>query len=537
MPKYYATNYVRLSYTDDKSVESDSIANQKKYIDEFVKHNPDIEVVSVKVDDGYSGIVFDRPAFKEMMEDIKNGKINCVIVKDLSRLGREYNETFTYLRRIFPTLGVRFIAINDNIDTAKESVVNDLSVSFKGVINDEYCRDISVKVRSALNVKRSNGDYVGATPVYGYMKSEDNKNQLVIDDYASRVVRDIFKMRIDGMSADKIANELNRLGILSPRQYKKDRNIPIPQKGYCDKENAKWSATTILRILKDEVYTGKLIQGKQGTPNYKIKEIVNRSKDEIFITENAHEAIISKQDFDLVQRIMQIDTRTAPQKDKVHLFSGMLICGCCGNRMTRKTITHKGAKYFYYYCPTGKKNGCKGSNMVKEEDLIKCITESIKAHIRSVASLNELLCGINSQAINKDMCKKITAQIKDIKKQLDKCNEYKSSLYENYVSGILNKDDYKTLKTRYSNDCDRLQTALTEMETELDECMNNTSKRMLWIEHFKQFENITEIDRNIVIQLIMGIHIFDKTHLQITFNYNDEYEQAISALEEYKEAV
>lgn len=537
MPKYYATNYVRLSYTDDKTCESDSITNQKKYIEEFVKRNPDIKVVNVKVDDGYSGIVFDRPAFKEMMEDIRSGKINCVIVKDLSRLGREYNETFTYLRRIFPALGVRFIAINDNIDTAKEAVTDDLSISFKGVMNDEYCRDISVKVRSALNVKRSNGDYVGATPVYGYKKADDNKNQLVIDEYAARVVRDIFKMRMDGYSAERIADELNRLGILSPRQYKKDRNIPLPRNGFCDRENSKWSATTVLRILKDEVYTGKLIQGKQGTPNYKIKEIVNRSKDEIFITENAHEAIITKKDFDLVQRLMQIDTRISPQKNKLHLFSGILICGCCGNRMTRKTVTYKGNKYFYYYCPTGKKNGCNGSNMVKETDLIQCVTESIKAHIRSVASLQNLLDSIDSQAMNKDMCNKISAQIKEIQKQIKKCNEYKSSLYENYVSGILNKDDYKVLKTTYTDDGKRLEAALSELETEFDECMNNTSQKALWIEHFKQFENISEIDRNIVIQLIMSIHIYDKTHLQITFNYKDEYEQAVAALEAYKEAV
>ena len=179
---YYATEYLRLSYTNDKTNESDSIANQRKYIDEFVKRNPDIRIVNERVDDGYSGIVFDRPAFKAMIDDIKNGKINCVIVKDLSRLGREYNETFTYLRKIFPSLGVRFIAINDNVDTAKESVSGDLSVSFKGVMNDEYCRDISVKVRTALNIKRKNGDYVGAVPVYGYKKSDDNKNQLVVDE-------------------------------------------------------------------------------------------------------------------------------------------------------------------------------------------------------------------------------------------------------------------------------------------------------------------------------------------------------------------
>ena len=158
-------------------------------------------------------------------------------------------------------------------------------------------------------------------------------------------------------------------------------------------------------------------------------------------------------------------------------------------------------------------------------------------YIKSVASLQNLLNGINSQVINKDMCNKISAQIKEIQKQLKKCNEYKSSLYENYVSGILNKDDYKVLKETYTDDGKRLEAALSELETELVECMNNTSQKTLWIEHFKQFENISEIDRNIVIQLIMSIHIYDKTHLQITFNYKDEYEQAVAALETFKEAV
>lgn len=291
-----------------------------------------------------------------MLEDIKSGKINCIIVKDLSRLGREYNETFTYLRRVFPALGVRFIAINDNIDTAKETVTGDISVSFKGVMNDEYCRDISVKVRTALNIKRKNGDFVGAVPVYGYKKADDNKNQLVIDEYAAQVVKDIFKMRTDGYSAERIATELNRLAVLSPMEYKKDNNISLPTGGYCDKENSKWSATAVIRILKDEIYTGKLIQGKCGKPNYKVKEYVKRNADEMFVTENAHEAIIGKQDFELVQKIMRIDTRTSPKKNELHLFSGILICSCCGNRMTCKTVTHNGEKYFYYYCPTGKKN-------------------------------------------------------------------------------------------------------------------------------------------------------------------------------------
>lgn len=215
MPKYKATAYIRLSYTDDHSSESDSVSNQRKLIENFVEHNPDIEVVSEKIDDGYSGIIFDRPAFKEMMQDVTDGNINCVIVKDLSRLGREYIETGRYLRRVFPAYGVRFIAITDSIDTAHDSG-DDLTVSVKNIMNEAYCRDISIKTRSSLDVKRRNGDFVGAFPVYGYMKAEDNKNLLVPDPYAARVVCDIFRMRLEGASASKIASELNRLGIIIP---------------------------------------------------------------------------------------------------------------------------------------------------------------------------------------------------------------------------------------------------------------------------------------------------------------------------------
>lgn len=221
MQVYKAAKYIRLSYTDDKSNESNSVGNQRKLIEDFVSRHPEIELVSEKVDDGYSGVIFDRPAFKEMMDDIMEGKINCVIVKDLSRLGREYIETGRYMRRVFPAYGVRFIAINDNIDTLNESAGDDLTVSVKNIMNEAYARDISIKTRSSLETKRKNGDFVGAFPVYGYRKSEDNHNLLVVDEYAAQVVRSIFRMRLEGFSPYAIANELNRLGTLSPLAYKK----------------------------------------------------------------------------------------------------------------------------------------------------------------------------------------------------------------------------------------------------------------------------------------------------------------------------
>ncbi len=328
---YRAAKYIRLSYADDKDGESNSVESQRRQLDSFIASKPDIEAVMEKVDDGVSGIIFDRKAFQEMMAEVRAGNINCIVVKDLSRFGREYTETWRYLRRILPAFGVRFIAINDNIDTLRDNPA-DLSVSVKSIINDAYCRDISIKTRSALNAKRNNGDYVGSCPVYGYKRSEGNKNLLVPDEYPASIVRDIFRMKINGMSALKIAETLNNKGVLSPMAYKRDRGLPHPTGGFADVPDAKWSATAIFRILNDKTYTGTLIQGRRGTPNYKIKDIVDRPEDEWKRTEEAHKAIIAPMDFDLAQRILKLDTRSTPGSEKVHLFSGMLYCGCCGGR-------------------------------------------------------------------------------------------------------------------------------------------------------------------------------------------------------------
>ena len=259
MQVYRAIKYIRLSYTDDKSTESDSVANQRKLIDNYIVQHPEIEVVDEKIDDGYSGVLFDRPAFQEMMELIKEGKANCVIVKDLSRLGREYIETGRYMRRVFPAYGVRFIAINDNVDTLNDTG-DDLTVSVKNIMNEAYSRDISIKTRSALDVKRRSGDFVGAFAVYGYIKTGDKHKRLEVDEYAANVVQDIFRKRLEGFSAAHIANELNRLGILSPLAYKRSQGMPHAKGGYTDKKDCRWSATTIIRILQDETYTGTLVQ-------------------------------------------------------------------------------------------------------------------------------------------------------------------------------------------------------------------------------------------------------------------------------------
>ena len=527
MPKFKATAYIRLSYTDDRSSESDSVSNQRKLIENFVQRNPDIEIVSEKIDDGYSGIIFDRPAFKEMMQDVTNGNINCVIVKDLSRLGREYIETGRYLRRVFPAYGVRFIAITDNIDTAHESSGDDLTVSVKNIMNEAYCRDISIKTRTSLDVKRRNGDFVGAFTVYGYMKSEDNKNQLVPDPYASRVVRDIFRMRLEGASALRIATELNRLGILSPLAYKKNHGLPYAKKGYADKEDCKWSATTIIRILQDETYTGTLVQGKQGTPHYKIKQMEQRPESEWIRIPDSHEALIAKQDFDLVQRIRNLDTRTAPKEDTVYLFSGVLICGCCGNRMTRKTNRVNGKEYHYYYCPTGKKKGCANPTMLKESTLIECVRESLKAYICNVASLETMLTSIDQSRINQALVKEYTDHITENERRLEQALEFKARLYESLVGGMLTKEEYSSYKAKYTRQAEEIRTAIAALKEKLTDVLENRSERNRWISHFTQFESLETLDRKALIHMVQSIRVVSKTELDIKFTYEDEYRKAI----------
>ena len=529
MPKFKATAYIRLSYTDDHSSESDSVSNQRKLIENFVEHNPDIEVVSEKIDDGYSGIIFDRPAFKEMMQDVTDGNINCVIVKDLSRLGREYIETGRYLRRVFPAYGVRFIAITDSIDTAHDSG-DDLTVSVKNIMNEAYCRDISIKTRSSLDVKRRNGDFVGAFPVYGYMKAEGNKNLLVPDPYAARVVCDIFRMRLEGASASKIASELNRLGILSPLAYKKNNGLPYAKKGYADKADCKWSATTIIRILQDETYTGTLVQGKQGTPHYKIKQMEQRPASEWVRVPDAHEALIARQDFELVQRIKGLDTRTSPNEDTVYLFSGILICGCCGSRMTRKTNRANGKEYHYYYCPTGKKKGCAHPVMLKESSLIDCVRDSLKAYIGNIASLKALLSGIDQSSINQALAKEYSDHITNNERRLEQVLEFKARLYESLVGGMLTKEEYASYKAKYTKQAEDIRESVRILKEKLSEVLENRSERNRWISQFTQFSTLETLDRRALIHMVQSIRVRGKKELDITFTHEDEYKKALQLL-------
>jgi len=521
--KYKAIIYIRLSVSDDKLGESDSVGNQRKLIDEWLKSRQDIEVVGEKVDDGWSGLLFDRPAFQEMMNEMAAGRANCCITKDLSRLSREHVDTLSYLRRVFPQLGVRFIAINDNIDTLTDSGY-DLSVSLKSIINDAYCRDISIKTRSALNIKRCNGDYIGACPVYGYRKSDDNHNLLVPDEYPAGVVREIYQMKLDGQNAARIAAVLNERGVLSPYEYKKDRGLPHPTGNYADKDGAKWSPRTVIRILGDETYAGTLIQGKQSTPNYKLKGQIDRPVSEWKRKENAHEAIIKKQDYELVQRLMQLDTRTAPNGDGVYPFSGMLVCGSCGNRMTRATRRRGKNVYHYYYCPTTKKRGCASEGMLSEKDLTNVVLNSIKKKIAAVISLDDIIKTIDAESQGQIIADKLIVQLNENGRRLEQILRFKAGLYENMAGGVITKDEYKTFKAKYTTDADALEEANAKLKQEIDDALSCKTERLKWVEHFKQFASLGNINRKAVSVLVKSIRVIGKREIAIDYNFQEEYD-------------
>lgn len=343
--QYRCAAYLRLSRSDGDQQESNSIKNQRALLNDYLGKHPELHKVDEYVDDGYSGTNFERPDFKRMMQDIENRKINCIIVKDLSRFGRNYIETGRYLERIFPFMGVRFIAINDHYDSAEE---NDdkgrILIPFNNLINDTYCRDISMRVRSHLDVKRKEGQFIGSFAGYGYQKDPKDKNHLIIDEYAAGIVQEIFKLKLNGMSAQHIANHLNELGVLPPNEYKRASGFNYTC-GFRAGLNQKWTVVSVNRILKNESYTGTLIQGKRRKINYKIKKSQDVGTENWIRVEGTHDAIISRGEFQQVQQLMELDTRTSPSQKTVYPLSGFLRCADCGQNMIRRTVTKKGKKY------------------------------------------------------------------------------------------------------------------------------------------------------------------------------------------------
>ena len=518
-----ATLYLRLSRDDGDKEESNSITGQRELLRDYIRNRPEFHEYAVRIDDGFTGSNFERPDFKKMMEDVKEGRTDCIIVKDLSRFGRNYLDAGEYIEKIFPFLGVRFIAVNDNYDSlAGKNASDDLIIPFKNLINEAYCRDISVKVRTQLEIKRKSGQYIGAFAVYGYMKDEADKNRLVVDEYAADVVRDIFKWKLEGMSPQDIAARLNQSGILSPMEYKKSLGMKFAT-SFKANPQAVWSANAVLRILKNQVYIGVLTQGKETTPSYKVRKRVTKPEDEWTVIPDSHEAIIRREDFDSVQKVLSLDTRRSPEDSNVQLFSGMVFCGECGASMVRKTVPSGNKKYVYYVCSAHKQDKSCSSHGIRDAALEEVVLETVKQYIRDVVDLDDLLAMTDTAPLRTAEAQKVQRQLDKKRSEHERLQKLLMSLYENLADGIIDREEYARFKQSYTEraaECEKQMDALQESLVQIKE---HGGEHREWMAQFRKHLNITELERSIAVALIDRILIYKDNRVEVHFRFEDEF--------------
>ena len=532
--EYSACIYARLSRDDGDKLESDSIINQRALIRDYLKKHPEIHIVSEKTDDGFSGVNFDRPAFKEMMDEIRSGKVNCVVVKDLSRFGRNYIEAGNYIEKVFPFMGVRFIAINDSYDSLDRNQADSLIIPFKNLINDAYCKDISVKIRSQLEIKRKNGEYIGAFVVYGYLKDPENKNRIIIDPFASEVVRAIFKWKIEGMSQSRIADKLNAQGVLCPLEYKKSIGVNL-KSSFQVKKKAMWSPISVERILKNEIYTGVLLQGKRSTPNYKIKKLILKDESEWIRVEDAHEAIIDRETFENVQLILKHDIRIAPDEELVYPLSGYVRCGDCRQSMVRKSFVHGRKRYSYFICSTHKRGkGC-STHSIGVEELTTAVLDATRKHVDAILEMSRTIEYVEALPEQQKGVLNYDAQIVRLKEDIEKNETFKLKLYENLQEGMISQDEYFLFKKSYAEKIRKAQQAIQLLQEDREQVVNRSRERLAWMDVFKKHANITELERTAVVDMIECIYVYEDRRIEVVFRYTDECERTLKLLDNVPE--
>ena len=517
-----ATLYLRLSRDDGDKEESGSITGQRELLRDYISQHPELREYAIRIDDGFSGSTFERPGFQKMIEDVKSGRTDCIIVKDLSRFGRNYLDAGEYIERIFPFLGVRFIAVNDNYDSLGEKKSSDdLIIPFKNLINEAYCRDISMKIRSQLEIKRKNGQFLGSFAAFGYLKDEQDKNKLVVDQYAADIVRDIFKWKLEGISPQDIADALNKLGILSPMEYKRSLGMKYTT-SFKTSAKAAWSAGTVIRILKNPIYTGVLIQGKETTPSYKVHKRIAKDKSEWTVIENSHEAIISGIDFDSVQKVLKCDTRRSPDDKAVGLFSGMLFCGDCGASMVRKTVPAGEKKYVYYVCSAHKQDKSCSPHRMRDTALEEIILDSLRQHIREVVNMSELLNITDTAPLRTAQAQKVQRQLDKKREEYEKLQKLLMSLYENLTDGVIDREEYARLKASFTARADEAEKQMDALRESLNDIRSHGTENV-WMNEFIKRQELVSLDRAVVVALIDKILIHSNDVVEIIYRWQDEF--------------
>lgn len=521
--KYSVAVYLRLSRDDEDIAggiksESCSISSQRELIRAYVREHDDMEIFDIYADDGYSGANFNRPAFKRMMADIEAENVNCVIVKDLSRFGRDYIEAGRLIQKTFPAFHVRFIALTDHFDSkTADYSTKSLVLPVKNLINDAYCRDISQKVKSHQKIKREQGKFIGAFTAYGYRKSAEDKNKLCPDDYSAGIVKKIFAWKLEGMSMQSIAERLNDLGVLSPMEYKRSLGENYST-GFRSNVTAKWSAVAVKRILTNEVYTGVLVQGKTRQVNYKVKKMTPVPENEWIRVEATHKAIISREDFDMVQRLMKVVTRGhADPREKVHLFTGFLYCGDCKEPMTRRVNRYKNTSKVYYICSKNNKSmGCTRHSIL-EEELIAVVLRTLQMYVSMFLDVSSQLEYLEKTKVDFEEAVRFDKDIVRLRGVQDKYLGIRAGMHDDLARGVITESDYENFRAIYDKQYQEAKTALENQENMIKRLFRNGVASGVRLERLKETMKLTVLDRDTLLSFINRIEVYEGKRVYVEF--------------------
>lgn len=531
-----AMAYYRLSKDDGNIHESDSIQNQRKLVHAYLQEHPYMELVDEAYDDGYTGTNYDRPGFRSVLDAINAGRVNCVIVKDLSRLGREYIETGKYLEMIFPSLGVRFIAINDDVDSSRHSSGDDIIIPIKNIMNESYCRELSKKLRRQFRIQRGNGEFLGAFASYGYCKSSDDKHKLVIDNFAAEVVRGIFSLKLKGYSIEDIAAYLNEQKLLSPAEYKKNQGLRY-QSGFQSSQQSKWSPNAVRRILENPLYAGTLVQGKRGTPHYKLKQMRERQPEDWVTVEENHPAVIDRLTFDLVQKLLHRDTRKSKSGDTVLPLCGVVFCADCGRPLLRRSVTRGNRKFYYYICSGYKKGfGCT-SHSFEQGKLETAVLHALSHQIKVAVEMQAVLQEIGVEDINAMRVKRLDIIIAQKEAELDGYRDFRMKLYEALSDDLINREEYDKMRAKYTQLIEEGTKALVELKERRSRELRDHNTDNLWLQQFARYQGAAELNREMVAALVDKVYVYEDKRIKIDFNYRNELAYYLEILQEKAEEV
>jgi len=524
--------------------DSDSIENQTYLLKQFVEERPFLQIYSIYTDNGEKGTNFDRPEFNRLMDDVKAGRVNCIVVKDLSRFGRDYLETGNYLEKIFPFLGVRFISINDNYDSFNPENSNEgLIISLKNLLNDVYTKDISKKIISTFRERQSKGEFLGAHVPYGYSRPDDGTYKLVVDEEAALVIRQIYQWKVEGLSDTAIARRLNDMGIPSPSKYKYLKG---------EWKNARynnniWQRQAIKAITENEVYLGHKIYGKIQASLYEGKRKSRVPRDEWTIIENDHEPIIDQETFDIVHatRLEVYKEFTERLEQNKHfentenIFKDIAICGDCKCKLVRRRRIKNDELYYYFSCTTYETNSgykCTRKHIV-ETDMIKAVYAAIRSQIDMVASVDDILRKVNSDASYENRKDNLANEIRKVKAQIERLPSLRSSLYDDYIEQLLTEQEYLYAKIKYEKDEVALKDRLNELLLQQKKYDQTYSYENQWLSSFRAFRDEKELTKEMVAALIETVELYADRSIQINFKFKDEYEELLDYLNTIEDEV